>query len=65
VAVAALEPHFAKRLLTAAGMTQVGPNTPHTPQAHQAVAQFFAGQTRRQLDRLASSQDIPLHTLPR
>ena len=65
VAVAALEPHFAKRLLTAAGITQVGPNTPHTPQAHQAVAQFFAGQTRRQLDRLASSQDIPLHTLSR
>jgi crotonobetainyl-CoA:carnitine CoA-transferase CaiB-like acyl-CoA transferase len=65
VAVAALEPHFAKRLLTTAGITQVGPITPHTPQAHQAVAQFFAGQTRRQLDRLASSQDIPLHTLPR
>ena len=65
VAVAALEPHFAKRLFTAAGMTQVGSNTPLTPQAHQAVAHFFAGQTRRQLDRLASSQDIPLHTLPR
>ena len=65
VAVAALEPHFAKRLLTAAGMDQVGPQTPLTPQAHQAVAQFFAGQTRRQLDRLASNQDIPLHTLPR
>ena len=65
VAVAALEQHFAKRLLTAAGMTQVGPTTPLTPQAHQAVAHFFAGQTRRQLERLASSQDIPLHTLPR
>jgi crotonobetainyl-CoA:carnitine CoA-transferase CaiB-like acyl-CoA transferase len=65
VAVAALEPHFAKRLLTAAGMTQVGPNTPLTPQAHQAVAHFFAGQTRRQLERLATAQDIPLHTLPR
>ena len=65
VAVAALEPHFAKRLLTAAGMTQVGPTTPLTPQAHQAVAHFFAGQTRRQLERLATTQDIPLHTLPR
>ena len=65
VAVAALEPHFAKRLLTTAGITQVGPITPHTPQAHQAVAHFFAGQTRRQLERLATAQDIPLHTLPR
>jgi len=65
VAVAALEPHFAKRLLTAAGMTQVGPTTPLTPLAHQAVAHFFAGQTRRQLERLATTQDIPLHTLPR
>ena len=65
VAVAALEQHFAKRLLTAAGMTQVGPTTPLTPQAHQAVAHFFAGQTRRQLERLATTQDIPLHTLPR
>jgi crotonobetainyl-CoA:carnitine CoA-transferase CaiB-like acyl-CoA transferase len=65
VAVAALEPHFAHRLLQAAGLTEIGPNTPHTPQAHQAVAQFLAGQTRRQLDRLAIAQDIPLHTLPR
>jgi crotonobetainyl-CoA:carnitine CoA-transferase CaiB-like acyl-CoA transferase len=65
VAVAALEPHFAGRLLRAAGITEVGPQTPLTPLAHQAVAQFFAGQTRRQLERLATSQDIPLHTLPR
>ena len=65
VAVAALEPHFAGRLLRAAGITEVGPQTPLTPLAHQAVAQFFAGQTRRQLERLATHQDIPLHTLPR
>ena len=65
VAVAALEPHFAGRLLRSAGMAEVGPQTPLSPQAHQAVAQFLAGQTRRQLDRLATAQDIPLHTLPR
>ena len=65
VAVAALEPHFAQRLLRAAGITEMGPQTPHTRQAHQAVAQFLAGQTRRQLARLATAQDIPLHTLPR
>ena len=26
--------------------------------------QWLAGQSRRQLERLAQAQDIPLHTLP-
>lgn len=65
VAVAALEPHFAQRLLAAAGVAPISAQTPLTRKAHAAVAQFLATQTRRQLDRLAIAKDIPLHTLPR
>lgn len=68
VAVAALEPHFAQRLCRAVGVP--GAETPQAALAlmfrsatHQAVAEYFAGQTRAELDRLAAGQDIPLHTL--
>jgi hypothetical protein len=33
------------------------------PKTHQASTKFFAAQTRQQLERLAVSKDIPLHTL--
>ncbi|NBY04859.1 MAG: CoA transferase [Betaproteobacteria bacterium] len=65
VAVAALEPHFAQRLLTAVGMTRLSKQTPLSPEAHEAVAKFLATQSRQQLKRLAVAKDIPLHTLPR
>ena len=68
VAVAALEPHFAQRLCQAVGVP--GADTPQAALAlmfrsatHHAVAEYFAGQTRAELDRLAAAQDIPLHTL--
>ncbi|GAA6119434.1 CoA transferase [Acidovorax sp. FG27] len=61
VAVAALEPHFAARLFTAAGLEPAA--DPRTPQTHEAVAAFLRGQTRAGLDALAALQDIPLHTL--
>ena len=68
VAVAALEPHFAQRLCQAVGVP--GADTPQAALAlmfrsatHHAVAEYFAGQTRAELDRLAAGQDIPLHTL--
>ena len=35
------------------------------PATHAAIAAFLAGCTRRQLDRLAQTKDIPLHTLAR
>jgi hypothetical protein len=35
----------------------------HALKTHNAFAKFFASQTRHQLDRLATSKDIPLHTL--
>jgi crotonobetainyl-CoA:carnitine CoA-transferase CaiB-like acyl-CoA transferase len=67
VAVAALEPHFAVALCTAAGL-----KLPARPDAafmraastHDALAQWLAGKTCAQLNRLASANDIPLHTLP-
>ncbi len=65
VAVAALEPHFAQRLCEAAGLAQQAALQMHKRTTHQGIAQFLATQTRAQLDKLASSKDIPLHTLPR
>lgn len=59
VAVAALEPHFAARLCEAAGMGLLGSN------AKTLIGDFFRSQTRRQLDSLAASKDLPLHTMDR
>jgi hypothetical protein len=61
--VAALEPHFAASLCAAAGVAMSGMGTMFQPATHQAIATFLAGQTRRQLDALATARDIPLHTL--
>jgi len=63
VAVAALEPHFAKRLCLVAGLQEKDIHSMHAVKTHHAFAKFFAGQTRQQLDLLAASKDIPLHTL--
>ena len=63
VAVAALEPHFAARLCTAAGMEAVTTRAMFAPATRQAIADFFLTQSRLQLDWLAAAQDIPLHTL--
>ncbi len=62
VAVAALEPHFAARLCNAAGLGAVNM---HLPSTHHAVAAWMFGKTRAQLDQLAITGDIPLHTLER
>jgi crotonobetainyl-CoA:carnitine CoA-transferase CaiB-like acyl-CoA transferase len=64
VAVAALEPHFAASLCKAAGVAASDVRAMFAPQTHDAVATFFAGRTRAELDRLALEQDLPLHTLP-
>ena len=65
VAVAALEPHFSVRLCEAVGLPKQAANQMHKRSTHDSIAQFFATQTRAQLNKLASSRDIPLHTLPR
>jgi crotonobetainyl-CoA:carnitine CoA-transferase CaiB-like acyl-CoA transferase len=63
VAVAALEPHFAAGLCAAAGVGPSDIKAMFAPATHEAVAAFFAGQTREQLDRLAAEKDLPLHTM--
>ena len=61
VAVAALEPHFAARLGLAAGLAS---NLDMTLDATQtAIGAWLRGQTRLQLDKLARTKDIPLHTM--
>ena len=64
VAVAALEPHFAKSLCAVAGLPAQG-DLKHMmkPATHRALQAWFATQTRAQLKRLAMQHDIPLHTL--
>ena len=63
VAVAALEPHFAKALCAVAGITLTSGAAIMAPATHQAVADFFSSKTRKALDKLAVAHDIPLHTL--
>ena len=65
VAVAALEPHFAAALCDAAGVAVKDMRQLFAPDTHTAIANFLAGQTRKQLDVLAVKRDIPLHTLAR
>ncbi len=54
VALAALEPHFARATCEAVGIAELEP---------QALAAFFREKSRAELDRLAQEKDIPLHTL--
>ena len=63
VAVAALEPHFATELCAAAGVEVNGFSGLFKPETHAAVAAFLASKTRKQLEKLATEKDIPLHTL--
>lgn len=63
VAVAALEPHFAAALCTAAGLAASDVRAMLASATHQAIADFLLAQTREELDRLAVARDIPLHTI--
>jgi crotonobetainyl-CoA:carnitine CoA-transferase CaiB-like acyl-CoA transferase len=65
VAVAALEPHFAKSLCDAAGIQFKDPRSLFAKSTHVAIANFLASKTRQQLDKLAAEKDIPLMTLPK
>ena len=65
VALAALEPHFARRMAEAAGMTADGMGSMLSAQAIEAIARFMAVNTRAELEALAVDKDIPLLTLPR
>jgi len=63
VAVAALEPHFAKSLCQQAGVADASVKSIMAPATHAAVAAFLATKTRAQLDALGAKHDIPLYTL--
>ena len=63
VAFAALEPHFAQRLMQAAGQSHSDVRSMSRPEAHSAVATFAKDKTRVQLDALSVAKDIPLFTL--
>ncbi len=66
VAVAALEPHFAASLCEAAGVAIGHPAKDlFKLSTHRAIENFLAGQTRQQLDKLATAKDIPMMSLPR
>lgn len=63
VAVAALEPHFARSLCDAAGLPESDRQAMHKPETHEGIAAFLASKTRNQLEKLAAEKDIPLHTM--
>ena len=73
VAVAALEPHFAAKLLEVAGLSKktalrskTSPfrDTMLFPATQTKLAAYFAGLTRQQLNALALQHDLPLVSLP-
>jgi crotonobetainyl-CoA:carnitine CoA-transferase CaiB-like acyl-CoA transferase len=63
VAVAALEPHFAAALCDAAGLPASDVASLQTQATRDGITRFLKKQTRQQLDALAISKDIPLHTM--
>lgn len=65
VAVAALEPHFAKSLCAAAGVPYANILTMLSPATQQAIANYLQTMTRPALEALATDKDIPLCTLPK
>ncbi len=63
VAVAALEPHFAKALCHVAGLTADAAQQMQSPDTHRQLAAWMACHTRQALDALAVAHDIPLLTM--
>ena len=63
VAVAALEPHFAAALCAAAGIAESDVRAMLAPATRRKIGDFFQAQTRAELDTLAVTRDIPLHTM--
>jgi crotonobetainyl-CoA:carnitine CoA-transferase CaiB-like acyl-CoA transferase len=63
VAVAALEPHFAKALCAAAEVQYTNVLTMVSPNTHQSIENYLLKMTRKALNALAIEKDIPLYTL--
>ncbi|MFM1909038.1 MAG: hypothetical protein RLZZ591_2715 [Pseudomonadota bacterium] len=63
VALAALEPHFAKRMALAAGLDEKDASVMENPATVTHLRTYFSQLTRAQLDQLAADKDIPLYTM--
>ena len=64
VALAALEPHFAKALCSVAGVADASIGSMMAPATRQVIADYLLSKTRQALDELSVEKDIPLYTLP-
>ena len=64
VALAALEPHFAKTLCEVAGIQYANTMTMMAPETHRLIAAYLLTMTRQALNTLAAAKDIPLCALP-
>ncbi|GAB4217939.1 MAG: CoA transferase [Rhodoferax sp.] len=64
IALAALEPHFAKRLCGLLNLDWQGIATMFDPDTHTRVAAWAADHDGAQLEALARDHDLPLHVLP-
>jgi crotonobetainyl-CoA:carnitine CoA-transferase CaiB-like acyl-CoA transferase len=63
VALAALEPHFAKAMAAEVGLANANIMTMFAPDTATAIAAFFKDKLRSELDALAAEKDIPLYTM--
>jgi alpha-methylacyl-CoA racemase len=63
VAVAALEPHFARTLCALVGLAPDKHMHMGSPSTQAAMTQFFVERTREQLNALAQIHDLPLVTM--
>lgn len=63
VALAALEPHFAKRLCQVVGLHWTTADMMLQPDTRAAIASFFAPLSCQALEQLASAHDLPLYVL--
>jgi hypothetical protein len=64
VALAALEPHFARALCQVAGLAPDAFQDMRASDTHSQLAQWLQGQSRQALEALAVAHDLPLLTLP-
>lgn len=63
VALAALEPHFAKSLCAAVGIADASNASLQSASSRQMIADYLLTKSRKALDKWAIDKDIPLHTL--
>ncbi|QDL54525.1 CoA transferase [Rhodoferax aquaticus] len=63
VALAALEPHFAKAIAAEVGLVNANIIAMFAPETASAIAAYFKDKSRTDLDALAANKDIPLYTM--